>query len=576
MPPLLELPETPFLGFGTSGLSMSSPVKLNQQMHTPNRNTRTSCHHTAPTRSTTYYTWSRSGTLSTDSLPVHPASETRQSSGLQHKCQLKRQLVSQTPPNQDLQMKYSPRKFEIPGHPENTVLGLEMPARELLTECRSGHALQTGGMRGESKESPHEKGLINLGKSSRELQIQQDSMTESPKTPLAAKAPFQGIGTPSMTNDPHLDPAVPLRTVDAALDRLARQCTESPSWQTGNSLLTTVVPFGVGSKEAGSLDNGSLNQNPPRGNDKLRLRIRHQDPDSGNFTSGIGSSSMHLSTPMKLAPQILHNHIGTSLQPSSSVSVLGRSPRRYGMGAHQVPLLRTSGIAGSEMPAKTAWHGYDNLYERQDTPRYNFSSGNIDFARRYTPIGNLWSGGFAAPKDRLSTPYRSFDPYRHRKEMEFQHPEEKRSRPSNPFNERHEKLRGSNDPSNNSPIKRLFANGGDLSCRQFNKTFLQKDRYAVDGDTASRVGQKHSPGPHTPEARDLDDAEHCTSEQLQNYPRQAYSRYEPSKGETPRLRDHTTPYSARFLHELAGTPGQVRLNLEEDHFAGFWKPHLLY
>lgn len=58
--PLFELPDRPFLGFGSSGASLISPIKPGKHCGTPHGRPRPSLENQSTTDSTSYYTWSHS------------------------------------------------------------------------------------------------------------------------------------------------------------------------------------------------------------------------------------------------------------------------------------------------------------------------------------------------------------------------------------------------------------------------------------------------------------------------------------------------------------------------------------
>ena len=68
---LAGLPERPFLGFGSSGPPTTSPETRFQMIHKPNRATQSQSRTLSPTRSTTYYTWSKTGGSSPNSDKLH-------------------------------------------------------------------------------------------------------------------------------------------------------------------------------------------------------------------------------------------------------------------------------------------------------------------------------------------------------------------------------------------------------------------------------------------------------------------------------------------------------------------------
>lgn len=68
---LAGLPEKPFLGFGSSGPPTTSPETRLQMIHKSNRATQSQSRTLSPTRSTTYYTWSKTGGSSPNSDKLH-------------------------------------------------------------------------------------------------------------------------------------------------------------------------------------------------------------------------------------------------------------------------------------------------------------------------------------------------------------------------------------------------------------------------------------------------------------------------------------------------------------------------
>lgn len=561
--PLLELPETPFLGFGSSGFSMSSPMKLHKPLKTSHRATHSPDHHTSPTRSTAYYTWSRSGALSQGSLPVNPASQAPPRPGLNNECGPNRKLAGHAVRHQDVQME-NPLGDDASRQSEVIASEAEDQAPLLDAGCRPGRNLQPIDIRARSKELPNENGKDDNGKSPRDVKIQDFSANSSTKTSLAERTLVAGLDIPFVSSHCRLDKTASLKSFDAALDRLIRQCTETPSWRNKNSHHETAVPSGAGKKEPSCIDSGSLNKAQAAGHDALGSKTQDSYVITANPTSGI-APSFPPSAPIIQAPQILYNQARMSLGPSSSMAMLGGSPRPYEYGAHKVPGSRKCVMGRSEMPAKNAWHGYDNMYERQETHRYNFSSGGVGNVRGYTPGETLCSEEFIAPEEHFTHPYHGLDTYRHREKVGFQQLEE---RSSNPLNKYSENLRGATYQNINSPASHeLFAKVGDQGGRQFYEEYSQDKRFEVGGDARLEVGQKCLP-----------QCSFDTSGQPRDLARHDYPLFEPYGEDNPLPWSQATPsHTARSRYGFTESPDRLRPGQDEEgHFTGFWKPHLLY
>lgn len=70
--PLVELPEKPFLGFGSSGATLTSPSRPHEVISTPQEGQYLSRYDKSSTHPTTYYSWSRSGAPSEHVIRADP------------------------------------------------------------------------------------------------------------------------------------------------------------------------------------------------------------------------------------------------------------------------------------------------------------------------------------------------------------------------------------------------------------------------------------------------------------------------------------------------------------------------
>lgn len=535
---------------------MSSPMKLHNHLNTSNRNSDESDHLVSPTRSTSYYTWSGSGTSPQASLHMQSDSKPQHRSRRNQECQTNHQQVGEVTRHQDSRTKHAQGEDNTPCQPDPGILGVKLQARALHTESRSGQALPSLDVDAGFAELSNEKERAGGGKLFEEAVIRNGSMNNSPKTPLAANPPSTATDRSSFPNDHCPDAMIPHNTVSATFGRHARQCTESPSRRTGNSLHTTIVPCGAGPS---NFDKFSVAANSMRGFER-----QDSDINVANSASGL-ASPFPLFTPISRASQMLYSRAEASLKHSSSTSTLGRSPRFHGHGDHQVPVMKNCGMQRSEISVKNAWHAYDNMYERQDTHRYNFSNGSISQMREHIPAGSLHSGEFKALEEYTTNPSDDCIAYSCREKINFQRSQENNLAFGSPFN----RLPDTSPRSlahRTSPSHGLFGNEIEQGNSQTFAKYIENDEVAFEEKATSGAGRKCSP--HHP--MDI-------LEKNRNDVKQAYSRAELGEVKTPLLRTQAAAYSARSSFGFAMTPRLARSEQDgEGHFAGFWKPHLLY
>lgn len=450
---------------------------------------------------------------------------------------------------------------------ETMAMQAEVQARALSAESKPGQPLQPPELRAGSQELLNEKGKADNGKSSKEFKKQDSSANSSMKTALAERTPIAGSDIPSISGQTHLDGAAPFnKSFDVALDRLIRHCTETPSWRTKNSLHTTVAPSGAGSHDPSSINSESLSKDPAVGNHRSGYKFHNSHVNTAHPAPSITPTFSPPASTIQ-APRVLYNRAEPSFAPSLSNFMLSRSPQPYEYKVHKAPSLRTYRVGSSETPAKNAWHGYENMYERQETHRYNFADGSIDCMRGYTPADTLWLEGFEGPKEHFAHPHRGFDSFRHGEKADFQHRKKHGLDYSSLLNEHPEGLRGStyhiiNSPASHDPFANVINQDGFQAYQEYS----QDQQSALGVDTRLEEGQNYP--------------QHNLSnlEQPRDRTEQDSVLLERIAEEIPCLWNQVSPsHTAQALDGSAENPSQSSAHQDEEgNLAGFWKPHLLY
>lgn len=559
--PLLELPETPFLGFGSSG-PMSSPTKLHHPSKAPHSTNQSPHHPTSPTRSTTYYTWSRSGVSSQGSLPSDSAGKTSPRSGLNSECQPHRALAGHAHAvrHQDIYMEHPPDHDDEPRQSEAKASGAEDQARILNAGYRPGQAPQAISIHARSKEPSDQNGKDSNGNSpgdSRDQGFLANSSTPAHKTLVA------GSNVPFVSSYSRRENTTSLKSFDAALNRPTQQSAETPSCRITKIHHETAVHPDAENKnlKVQAAGRGAL----------PGYEIHDNSVIAANPTSTI-ELAYSPSASISQTPQILTNQARTSLTPSSSTAWLSRSPRPYDYRAHRVPvsrvpMSRTCVMGRSEMPAKNAWHAYDNMYERQ-MRRNNVLSGSVGNVRGWTPLETPSLEESIPPDGHFTRPCHALDPYRRCERVGFQPPEEHNSGSSKSWNEYSENLRGATYRYINSPASNdLVANFSEEGGPHVYEEYSHDGRYDVNGDPRLVLGQKCP-------------LQYCFDAlgKSRDLARQDYPSYEPNLEDNPLpWSQHGPSHIARSRHGFIESSNGLRPDQDEEgHLAGFWKPNLLY
>lgn len=566
--PLLKLPETPFLGFGSSGFSMSSPVKLRTPLKTPHRTIHSPVEPTSSTRSTTYFTWSRSGAVSQGSLPLGAANNLSPRSGLSNEGQPHRVPAGHIHAvrHEDVPMECPSGHDDAPRQSEVILPGIEDQAR--ISDVRHGlsQAQQPNSTYARSEEPHIENGKDNNGKTLENVRIQEFSANSSTKTSLADKTLVASLDVPFTSC--HLSPkdAASSNSFNAAFDRLNHRWIKTPSRKNIISRYQTAVNSGTTEKEA---DGHVCGRAGTPGHDIQDSSVLLEDP-----TSAFGPSSPPSAPTMQPPPTQL-DQSGTSSGSLSSLPWLSRDPRSYEYEVHRVPLSkistpRTRVMRRSPMPREITWHGYDNIYERQDMQRSSSSTGNVGNTQRYTPVKTPRREEFVAPEGHFTRPHHALNPYRGREKMGFRHLEEHHLGSGNPLNQYSDNLRGTRYRYINSPA--FYTRAANFGDEEENESQAYEEHshdepFDAADDTRPGLGQNR------PLQRRFD-----VFRRPRDLATQDYQLFEPYVGNSPLPWSQATPsHPPRSRGGCVESSSRPRVDKdEESQLADFWKPNLLY
>lgn len=558
--PLIELPKTPFLGFGSSGLSMSSPMKVQKPLNTPIRTQHSPEHHIPPTRSTAYYTWSRSRAPSQNSLPFQAACSTPSTPGLGHGYGYKHELAGHAFGHQEMRREFSSAVNDAPHGRQTFASQAEKQDRNLEANGKSSPNVQPNCAR--LKEQTKGRGKVHDGNSSENTYNQGLLTNSTTKISLPGRAPNAKSKAPPSSSLPQLNNTESFKSFDAALNKLIQQCMEAPPRRTENSLYTTVAHSGAANQDPSRINSGSLSKAQAVEHDKPGFEVLsgYTHPKSPAFNI---EPSIPPSAPTYQVPQGLSEQAKRLLDPSSSKAIRGQTPESSGCGVRN-PMLRAQGIRRSEIPAKNAWYVHDGMYERQEDNKHRLSGGSVDYMRMYTPVETLYSEEFTALKERLPDPVHNTDSSTYREKFDFQHKEDNISGSAEPLDECSANLRGlSYQNTNSSSSHNLFANFDKGSCQIFDQ-YSPDEQFALGSDMRLGETEKY------PSTADFDTRWHRAK---QNNPG-----YEPDGGQITRSWNYAAPSPITgSLYGFAKNNREVHPNLDEEgHLVGFWKPHLLY
>lgn len=564
--PLLELPETPFLGFGSSGFSISSPGKLRTPLKTPRRTTHSPAQLMSSTRSTTYFTWSRSGAVSRGSLPPDSASNLSPRSWLSNESQHHRAPTGHVHAmrHDNVQVECPPGHDDAPRESEAILPGVEDQARISDIGRGIGQVHQPISSFARSDEPPDENRNDDNGKTLKNIHNQEFSANSSTKTSLAEKTLVASLDLPFISCRPSSKNNASLNSFNAAADGLNHRCRETPSRKIINSRYQTAVHSDAKEKEA----DGQVWGHAGTPGDGLQdIPVPLADP-----TSDFGPSSPP-SAPTMQPPPTLFNQSRPISGSSSSMAWLKRNPQSYEYELHRVslpktPIPRTYLMRQSPLPGANAWHGYDNMYERQEIDGYDLSCGSTGNMQGYTPVKIPESEKLIVPKGRFARSYHGLNPYRCREKLGFQQPEEYSSASGNLLDQYSKNLRGTSYRYINSPAcYNLAANVSDKEEGepQAYDRHSHDERFGAADDARLHLGQK------SPLQRRFDFYRRpwdlATQDPL----------FEPYVGSSPHTWSQATPsHTPRSRRGFIESSKRPRLDQDESQLADFWKPNLLY
>lgn len=363
--PPVELPERPFLGFGSVGGSLVSPVRKSDFPVSPPRRSHPTQRDLSPSRSTSYFSWSKTRS------PSHRSSRPRENESVSPVPPKEPQIIADLITNNNISQKISPG---VPLPCEDDVVdNRETRKRKTSHGCSEDITTIPGG--GVSKD-PQEQNLGPPPSDShleqRQAQIIGPQLVEKSKTPQHQQtAAAHGSNNKNAPTDPpltelnDLKPKRPEDLVNATLKLLLEKFGASTA---GHSAAVGIA------NETPKSPNAATNDNGPRVSPHHVLSLTK---DGGGEAMEKGSS------------QGEGHGMDTSPRPFSRRTVpseaqLTEKPSRQDYPSDDVTkvALHTQGaFQNSQAPrspadslhpsqyrrtdAKSAWNGYDAIYERQ-------------------------------------------------------------------------------------------------------------------------------------------------------------------------------------------------------------------
>lgn len=396
---LAGLPERPFLGFGSSGAPTMSPEMGFQMVHKSNRATQSQSRTLSPTRSTTYYTWSKTESRSPNSAKPHSirSVRTRSLSRFSQRNLAQRDELLSPPDlkNNDSQersgINRSCPRGGTSGSPNRDV------ARNDKDESLLGLMARSPGSQLKTNQPDQDKAASIAAKSSHKPKA--DSLVGGT---VAGDASTDGglIADrilPSSSGPYGLSTQMPLAAFDTVLE----------------TLMTNIK-----GPELQSLHNTACEASTMSG-----FQNRKQSISSCKISSACEPAKKGISLPEDGTNELLGEDLAPKYMGSKPTTI--SMPQIYGSRANQAthssgPCLTTSGSGrgpairtnsfgenfsremdrprgndGAVRTALNSWSGYDNLYEQQLASRDSYSNGNQDF-HEYAPLKDR---GFNGPVD---------------------------------------------------------------------------------------------------------------------------------------------------------------------------------
>lgn len=351
--PPLELPDRPFLGFGSPGASLTSPTKPDNYHESYSRDLRSPSENRSSTGSTMYHPWSQSERSTTRSRKALPSPQTRRSAPL---CPVKStssvaagSIVFGDDTNELSHGPYSKELQKRSGNiGRSEAIKNQRRSKHKVPEPRSQLADTAGNF--DKLPSPH----MNVGRS--ELQQSNRSPTKSiPEKPSArSKLPAE-LGQSTFKQDIYEsdDPCKKSYLFDTALENVLDNCRRGPEPSRTPREMLDIIP---------------VNLTAPADSSKKTYRSAwiNNTPEVLKSDSGRALQAPRLSTStypqersyaqMRRSGSTLPTHRATS----QALHKLAGSPVS---ATWTTPFARST--ESGTIYSGSAWNSYRNLYESQ-------------------------------------------------------------------------------------------------------------------------------------------------------------------------------------------------------------------
>lgn len=357
LPSCVDIPDAPFLGFGSCGAKTASPVK---RLGSPALRDLERKNIRPPTRSTSYLTWPRSGTR----YHVSPRPKERKArpvglSGL-----------SNRNANSPVSGGIKPTNLPNPSSLDQTTSAGQCDNTTFPTPQTKAHS----GYRHSGEPSPQQDNLDEHVSQTNECQQAEKAMADAKGTPPTGVASREGLGALDRGNNfprPHTSYPSDLTPSSLKAASVSKGCEESPK----------VAPTPQ-SPELGAQDNISpldatldallqsfrSNILTPR----LLTAVDQADRSARNPVHNSGhqlhiDSALEERSPLSFAPNNLAKDKSRLQRPA-------RSSPRQNLGSQRRPNSRNvldlpCSSEQSRGDSRTAWNGYETVYEQQQRYR---------------------------------------------------------------------------------------------------------------------------------------------------------------------------------------------------------------
>ena len=382
-PPFIELPDTPFLGFGSSGGNSMSPVKIVGRLE-PGRDTYQKITR-SPTHSTSYFTWSQSGAPSqssprrgkTEIVPLISSrlsnrrnsatpAEARKSEGRISTSRSRHQSVERP----GIATKTTPTRRESsrPAESKNNSDQRKCPNPSTETQVNASQTVKLG--TGGGHEQPPENNITNKILKDKDFGPDEQRSTRplSKDSALSSREEVHKPGShvPNLqtASAPPLNGSLYCETVDpldATLEEILQQCN---CHNIGKAL--TEGGNGVGP------DRPSHNEALPVNNTKQHPSMTFENTNNHPRLTKA-SNSMSPFPPIASQNDRVNAHSRACLameQPRTQRSV--HPAPRHCVNASDRTLTRDylsdrlPNPKRARLDSRSAWNGYDTIYERQE------------------------------------------------------------------------------------------------------------------------------------------------------------------------------------------------------------------